>query len=410
MRDVLGLASMLKEQRDCKVVLLLNDEKLDEADKEELQRQLEKVVDVSLVFEPFPEEAVAIAFAKGTDVNKKLRERITKLEITNIRVIKKIERLAERLFELLSPFRDEIGENGIHAVVLGGWSVLQPDNAPPVSFLKQYNSLLSAMRAKEGEKPANEQAWEAAIERYGWSRTDELDLAVFEGTVVGCFDEKKISEVAEKTQAEFNNNKENSVFSKAWKRYHQSFVVDDNEVLDGLYEGAKQSMPSISLLNLNATNKLLREFGRDEQADELVGLYVAQPNLNPDWLDEDLIMWGNEEVDPGLSEAFSTLKANMVDDRDPKDVLVAMVTNRSWNDADIILLAQQGAENFEKIFESIDSPNLSAVVKFAISLGTMEGENHILLGLAVNEGLRRIARKSPLRKRRIENLGVSLDD
>lgn len=62
LRDVLGLASMLKEERQCKVVLLLNDEQLTEENKTDFNRLLEKVVDVSLVFDPTPQEAVDIAF------------------------------------------------------------------------------------------------------------------------------------------------------------------------------------------------------------------------------------------------------------------------------------------------------------------------------------------------------------
>ncbi len=42
-RDVLGLASALKEQRNCKVVLLLNDEEMAPNQRQEFERQLEKV-------------------------------------------------------------------------------------------------------------------------------------------------------------------------------------------------------------------------------------------------------------------------------------------------------------------------------------------------------------------------------
>lgn len=57
-REVLGLASLLKEERHCKVVLLLNDQEHD--DKGDFDRQLEKVADVTLNFQPTPAEAAAI--------------------------------------------------------------------------------------------------------------------------------------------------------------------------------------------------------------------------------------------------------------------------------------------------------------------------------------------------------------
>jgi hypothetical protein len=196
---------------------------------------------------------------------------------------------------------------------------------------------------------------------------------------------------------------------KAWRIYHDSFTVDDEYVLDNLYNGAKESIHTISPLNLNGTVTLMREFGRDIQADELVSLYLSQPQLNGNLLEMDMQMWGAEPIDPTLSEGFEKLKTDFVDTRDPREVLLAMVTNRGWDEADIVLLSKQSAEDFELIFESIEGPNLSSVVKFALSLGGHEGPNHKLVGTAVTKALQSIATKSPLRKRRIASFGVAVN-
>jgi hypothetical protein len=83
-RDVLGLASALKEQRNCKVVLLLNDEEMAPGEKREFERQLEKVVDVPLVFDPNPQEAAAIALSGNSELEEMLRKRTISLGIVNI--------------------------------------------------------------------------------------------------------------------------------------------------------------------------------------------------------------------------------------------------------------------------------------------------------------------------------------
>jgi hypothetical protein len=49
-KDLLGLVSFLKEQRDCKVVLLLNDEAFTGKDEADFRSQLEKVADTELRF------------------------------------------------------------------------------------------------------------------------------------------------------------------------------------------------------------------------------------------------------------------------------------------------------------------------------------------------------------------------
>lgn len=52
-REVLGLVSFLKEQRNCKVILIWNDDAEDK-ERAEFEKYHEKVVDRSLNFEPTP--------------------------------------------------------------------------------------------------------------------------------------------------------------------------------------------------------------------------------------------------------------------------------------------------------------------------------------------------------------------
>jgi hypothetical protein len=137
---------------------------------------------------------------------------------------------------------------------------------------------------------------------------------------------------------------------------------------------------------------------------------MAQSQLNANRLDQELTMWGAETVDPALSAAFECAKAGLVDTRNARDVLIAMVTNRGWDEADMVLLGKQTPDDFEKIFESIEGQILPSVVKYAVSLGGDDGENQKLVGRAATDALRRIAAKSPMRKRRVASYGVTTDE
>lgn len=86
--DVFGLASFLKEERNCRVVLISNKEKLSSESKDDLSRYLEKVVDETVHFAPTSNEACKIALGEMPNLSRSLlREQICKLEISNIRVI-----------------------------------------------------------------------------------------------------------------------------------------------------------------------------------------------------------------------------------------------------------------------------------------------------------------------------------
>jgi len=67
--DVLGLVSQLREDRDCKVVILLNEERLEGEDRAAFEGYLEKVVDINLRFAPTAMDCADIALKAldGTD-------------------------------------------------------------------------------------------------------------------------------------------------------------------------------------------------------------------------------------------------------------------------------------------------------------------------------------------------------
>lgn len=135
-KDVLGLISFLKEQRRCKVALLLNENELDEAGRADFDSNLEKVVDVKLTFSPTAAESVTIALTAPGAANDRLKANCTRLGIANIRVIKKIERHARQLEPLLAGLHDRVNQQALQSLCLFAWSKYQPDTAPSLDFLK----------------------------------------------------------------------------------------------------------------------------------------------------------------------------------------------------------------------------------------------------------------------------------
>jgi hypothetical protein len=120
--DVLGLVSQLREDRNCKVAILLNEERLD--DREEFERYLEKVVDINLRFSPTVVESAEIAL-EALDGAKELkalvRERTTKLGIDNVRVIRKLYAFVQQIEPLLSQYKIGVFQSVAHTIVLMGW-------------------------------------------------------------------------------------------------------------------------------------------------------------------------------------------------------------------------------------------------------------------------------------------------
>ncbi|MGA0564971.1 P-loop NTPase fold protein [Ancylobacter sp. VNQ12] len=404
-REVLGLASLLKEERKCKVVLLLNDEEHDE--KGEFERQLEKVADVTLRFDPTPDEAVSIALTSPEKAVDLLKPLIVTLGITNIRVIKKIERLARRLVEVLSGYDSRIVEESVATLVLASWSVQQPGIAPPLDFIRNYDWIGITIRVNREELDDEAVRYNNLLSEYPFRNVNGLDKAIIDGAENGYFFEAAISAAAERLVAERMAQGRNGEFSRVWEElYHGSLVTDDDEFLEELFKAAVDESAVITPLNIDGTIRMFRETGRDNQADMLIQIYVKAHEVDG----FDFFNIGkhhfSQDPDKGLVAAFKAYRDAYIDYRDPLEVLLGISERQSWDDADVALMAKQSAADFERMFEELRGAEIRRAIDTIRLLGRGYEEGHEQIAKASEEALRRIAAKSPLRARKVARFGI----
>lgn len=219
----------------------MNDNGLAEQDRIDFDRHLEKVVDVSLRFDPEPSEAAAIAFNTKDEVSEMLTRNCSLLGIKNIRVMKKAERYAHRLEELIGSKYPLLRNQIINSSTLYTWARFEPGNAAPFDFFTN-NARLHGSRSPKGTTTEKEEQWQSLLSAYGYYNTDELDTVILDGVKNGFFDEKKLAEVAKK----FNDTRQRDVgsesFSAAWDMYHDSFDNNESEVTDAAAKRERKPM------------------------------------------------------------------------------------------------------------------------------------------------------------------------
>ncbi len=78
-----GLVSVLKEQNDCRIVMICNETELSERHLRTLSKYREKIVDRQLTYEPLFDENFRIIFPEA---NPSIREVFEAVGLNNIRV------------------------------------------------------------------------------------------------------------------------------------------------------------------------------------------------------------------------------------------------------------------------------------------------------------------------------------
>lgn len=350
-KDVLGLVSVLKEQRNCKVVLLLNDEMLPEAGKIELDVSLEKVVDSKLTFAPTTVENLNVVLVKKDQVSLLLRQDFIDLKINNIRVIQKIERWANELAPMLIGFHANVLHQSIHSLVLLGWSKLQPNITPSLEYLRKVGH----------EKLEGFPDWDLMTASYGFVQFDELDAVILDGIQHGIFNSLAVAAEAKRNHDIFVLRDEDNSFSEAWDRFHDSIEDNEDEVIEGLFSALQSSVQSVTPTNLDATVVLFRQLARNEQADLLISYYIDNHVATDNFWN--LAQYNFPIRDPAVSSAFSRKFAVIRQSETIGDVLLRIQETKACTRTDLRTLDAVSLEDMKDVFRSFRGKDLANAIK-----------------------------------------------
>ena len=315
-------------------------------------------MDASLVYEPTALEAANIGFTEQDDLSKDLAARCTSLGITNIRVMKRVIRFAKDLQPLLQEYEEHVSSVARAALVLFCWANDQPEEAPTIDFLKS-KSIDRFGLGKNKEVPPKEAAWNALLESYGYTWTDEFDLEILRSVRRGFFDPEEIKKHASALNAKVQATKADGSFEEAWRLYHDSFANNKDEVLDALYASFMKNYMYITPTNLNGTVTLFKELGRPKQAAEMLAHYMANRNESREFYDLSEDPFGSI-TDPDVRATFEAKYAQTEERRDIRAMLINL--KDGWRDDDLSTLASTPASEFKKIFEETSGQELRKIL------------------------------------------------
>lgn len=407
-KDILGLISLLKEQKKCKVVLLLND---GEDGLEDYNKYKEKVIDVELAFSPDPSECAAIAYSSATSYYPRLKELTTSLGIRNIRILKKIERLIELALPQVEEFEKEIKDQVIHSLVLFSWSYFcssASDDVPTLDFITSRG--FASFGIGDEDVNETEKKWQTILHAYNYQMTDELDLVLANGVKTGFFVESELIEQATIKNKGVIAAKSEGSFSSAWQLYHDSF--DDNEegVINGLYESFKANCKYILPVNLSGTVSLFRELGEGQKASEIIDLYIENRKDEIELFNMDENNHFGDIKDQELIDKFNKFYHSSLITETADQVLERIAGKNGGGGNDEVVLSTTSVDDFYKLFKLKKGRELSSFITTCLKFGqfTNASEQQKEIANRATQALKKIASESEINKRRVKKFGVNV--
>ena len=365
-KDVMGLANQLKLEKNCQIILILDEDKAEGENKKKYAEYKEKLIDEEIKITSV--EPLIRAHAK--DIDEPLVNLMVKfadeLEIHNFRFFQKVIKLYKQFLESLDKNVAYSTKEIILVRVLQGYFIA--DFGEKYEF--QWKDIKLVLEEKQtGWSERKIKTYEALqMISYNFTRSD-VWLVEFKKWFdqVGELDFSLLKELASSDLISEKNNKSKDDFHKCFQDFWGLKV--DKQFPDNFYEKTRLVIGLENLSNLSFALKVLEIFNKDVTA-----------------LEQEIIDWINEKIEKDISQfrinegsgeirvVFKDFIKNFEFNKEKlpqlKDAIFKIYIKQAWNNKDELSVQKASKEDWEKIlFDEIfqdprfDSINSSYIVK-----------------------------------------------
>jgi len=400
LKDVLGLISLLKEQKKCKVILLLNDGTSEASDYEKFK---EKVIDIELQFSPSPKECAQIAYDNKKSYHGELSGFTVSLGIKNIRVLKRIERNVESVWGGVKDCEDEVKTQLLHTTALMSWAYYcskYDKNIPSLDFIESLESLYII---GENNSTEEEKRWKDVLLSYNFDRPDELDKDIAKLVRYGYIDIDEFVVTVDIVNKKAIENKKSNSFRSAWDLFHNSFDDNNDEVISTFYKCFKESVSQVSPNDLDSLVGIFRDLGESEKASEMIRIYVNERKGEAELFNINSFLHFRRIKDSELVSVFEKIYASALPGKTLVDVLTTIAGQNGWSPDDIDVLDNASEDEYYHYFKSLHGSHLRSHVATCLKFSHFSNGNDAMVSISskAQAALDKIASENKLNEHRM---------
>jgi hypothetical protein len=403
LRDVLGTVDDLARQKNCKVMVLCNEDALGD-DKKVFDYYREKVFDVELKFDSDPNRSADIGLGSD-DFAAVAKPILIKLEICNIRVIKKFAYLARQVWCEIkhadkSFIRDVIAHIAIFTWARFDSSSLVPQEKLPM-LAREQSWMESAFDDKEKKvKEEWEKRWAAAVGLLVFS-SEGYDPLIVEYLLTGIWTPGALAPFREKHSNDLNASAASSALRDVWDLYSDSLNPDQQIFVDGLRDVIELHGGHLSPQDVDSAFHIFEDLGVDFS------------DLSNSYLEKSVSIISAAARNPSPVRSFRSkvLRDAILVEKNSNDIIPTIdvaaghiALERSWSNEDIVSLEACTEEEITNWINS--SPeDLHSKINHGLLFANMSMDDRYK---KIRDKMTRVLRKfwdmSELNKIRIKNL------
>lgn len=415
--EVLGLISWLVEKRNCKVILILNEEWLAKA-QGEFNDYREKVFSFEVEYNPTSAQAARLIFNPDDPAEKELVANIVDLDVNNVRLLRKIKYYHQYMLSIVgsdNPYLWRDIRSVIPLAVLARYN----EAGSPISLadLEKFEgvdvSYLTDDASEEEKKAAAEKDEQAQrLRKYGYFRTSDFDREIINLVRKGYLDSDVTRGVIDAALTQSAAAAAEFKYNSAWHMYHNDLSKSQDEMVAEFDDAVNSYLNYMSVDRLGSVVRFYRELGMDRRADEIIDQFFVILGSSRS-LNDRSELWdepSDSKIKFELDRYFDSLGSTMA----LKDAMEWLLTKRFTAEA-LSVLVRSSEVDFYKYLTSSEASDYKSIVKFVRA--TVHGPdafNSVVAGsaeiifLSLYGALLKIKGLSRLHENRLVNL-LTLD-
>lgn len=400
--ELMGLISTLKESANCKIAMILNDEKLPD-NGVAYTTYREKVVDLELQFSPSVADAIKWGFPSELPYRELATDTALKLGITNVRVLKKIADVIALLVPLAGS-REEVRRETVLSVIVLGWCYFDASGqAPPLAFVQKWNTMAQALKSENQAPSMEEVRWAALMNEWKFGEYDEFDAAVLKAIQQGYVEDSGFVDEVRKRTAIYDAGDLEAEVRSTWELFHESLDDNTSEVIDAIDGRFRKAAQILSPADLNSGVVLMRKLGQSEKADALIAHYIQARQTDATLFDLRKLALAPYITDNALKAAFAA-QYSVVRKKVPlRQAVETMAKGQGWSLEDQGALEAASVDDLYALFKGPLSVKRNSAIRACLQFNSPPDDQ---IRERAKEALRRIAEESPINAIRLAPYGV----
>lgn len=407
-KELMGFVDELAIRKNCKVVLIFNEESLKGEDKEQFESYREKVVDLEVNYNPTCNENLTHIFPASSDGLSVIQDVVDVTDLKNIRVLRKIKWAFEKFSVHFEEKDARLKDEGLLHIALFCWVFYIQNSDLGYEELKKELSSESwlAHLAHSDEEKSTAQKQYRLLASNLHLESSLLDPHICFFLENGYIDKGPLLEAIDELAGRLEIETANSKLKAAWALYRESFADNGDEFYSIIRSVLDEDIPRLGLGEFGDAVGALE--GIDLDCSQYIFNYIDHHSdalREMDFRDSH----ANDIMSTTLREAIEKLRADKAKVT-LDEVVQRLADSQGWNPESIDFLCSQSIDDFKSWMKS-EPENLGYKIRRGLfvfgNLGSTEPTitaKHKTITGNVHAALKEIAEENDFNRQRIENL------